>query len=327
MTAQWMAGTVKPLEGLTELGTAGEWGEAVDDVAFKQGLRAAGFPESDIIEAAAVRNVESCGRRTRPYYDQYESDHYPEKQQYPGRHVRDGKYFYETAPVVDRPLDNIRWSRLVDWFSGRRVTVLETAKIPVRIPLFLLGCADVDGCTAVLSHEATKSQTLAWDMTIYGSGLSGSRDITTVVAAKFSAAAGQVKVIFLDLTLPVQRIEITKDGRTIGTGFQIDGANVQPAASPGLCLLSAASRPPTGGEITRFPLAGDTTGALSTYQWTYKRSTKMTATLGVKAFNSALTLNYGSTLTDQVSLTYELRGGHNYGLLAAAQGHGSALVA
>ena len=48
----------------------------------------------------------------------------------------------------------------------------------------------------------------------------------------------------------------------------------------------------------------------------------MTATLGVKAFNSALTLNYGSTLTDQVSLTYELRGGHNYGLLAAAQGHG-----
>jgi hypothetical protein len=129
-------------------------------------------------------------------------------------------------------------------------------------------------------------------------------------------------MIFLDLTLPVEHIEISKEGQRIGTGFRIDGANVKPAASPGLYLLSAASLPPTGAEVTQFPLVGDTSGALATYQWTYKRSAKMMATLGVKAFNSSLTLSYGSVLTDQISLTYELRGGHDYRLLAAADGDG-----
>jgi hypothetical protein len=159
-------------------------------------------------------------------------------------------------------------------------------------------------------------------MTVYGSGLSGSRELTTSVTAKFSAAAGQVKMIFLDLMLPVEKIEIRKGKRTIGAGFQINGANVQPAAAPGLRLLSARDLPPSGPMVTRFPLLEDTTGALSTYQWTYKQYSKRSATIGLKAFDSSLTFNYEATLADQISLIYELRGGHDYRLHGAAEGDG-----
>ena len=49
------------------------------------------------------------------------------------------------------------------------------------------------------------------------------------------------------------------------------------------------ARRPSGSEV-QFPLSGDTTKALATYQRTYERSEEMTATLRVKAFNSDLTL-------------------------------------
>lgn len=97
---------------------------------------------------------------------------------------------------------------------------------------------------------------------------------------------------------------------------------VKPAASPGLYVLSAVSPPPTGAEITHFPLSGDTTGALATYQWTYSRSNRSTATVGIDAFNTKLRFSYESMLTEQTSLTFELRGGHDYTMLAAAEGDG-----
>jgi hypothetical protein len=307
MTAQWMAGTEELLEGSTELGPVQEWGigAARADIAFATGLRSAGLPDDEVAEALTVRDEYKASVKEAARY------------RIPGAF-----YFKDPVPVTVRQRRYSAWSRLLDWVSGRQVKVLESADIPVRIPLFLLGCADVEGCTAAFSHETAEARALKWAMTIYGSGLSGSRELSTSVSAKFSAAEGQVKMIFLDLTLPVEHIEITRDGRTIGSGFQIDGANVRPAASPGLYLLSAASPPPTRGEVTQFPLSGDTSRALSTYQWTYERSLEKTTKLGVEAFNSSLTLAYGSVLTDQIALTYELRGGHDYRLLAAAEGDG-----
>jgi len=214
------------------------------------------------------------------------------------------------------------FTRVFSMFERQRIRVLETIETPVRIPLFLLGCADVEGCTATFGRETSEVLALKWDMTIYGSGHSRSRELAVSVATKFSATAGQVKMVFLDLTLPVERIEIRKARRTIGIGVQINGAGVKPAASPGLYVLSAVSPPPTGAEITHFPLSGDTTGALTTYQWIYSRSNRSTATVGINAFNMKLNFSYESMLAEQTSLTFELRGGHDYTMLAAAEGDG-----
>ena len=54
----------------------------------------------------------------------------------------------------------------------------------------------------------------------------------------------------------------------------------------------------------------------------HTRKAYKAATLGVNAFNSSLNLNYNSTLTEAISLTYELRGGHDYRLFTAAEGDG-----
>src|SRR5258708_7130559 len=81
-----------------------------------------------------------------------------------------------------------------------------------------------------------------------------------------------------------------------------------------------------GEEVTQFPLSGDTSRALSTYQWTYTRKAYKAATLGVNAFNSGLSLNYNSTLTEAISLTYELRGGHDYRLFTGVHSRGLGLM-
>jgi hypothetical protein len=306
MANQWMAGTEEPIEGSTQLGPAQEL--RVDDWnvnALLAAWRSIGLPGDEVAkDSELVEKYHSVIEEAESYYE-------------PGT-----SYYDSPVPFEVRERQSSAWSRLKDWISGRQVKVLEVAETPVRIPLFLLGCTDVKGCTAAFGHETTEARTLRWDMTIYGSGLSGQRQLTTSVSAKFSAVAGQVKMIFLDLTLPVERIDITRGNQTIGSGFQINGTNVRPAASPGLYLLSADSLPPTGEEVTRFPLSGDTTQAIATYQWTYKRSKNKMVTLGVNAFNSSLNLSYESELTDAISLTYELRGGHDYTLLSAAEGDG-----
>jgi hypothetical protein len=81
-------------------------------------------------------------------------------------------------------------------------------------------------------------------MTIYGSGYSRSRELTVSVSAKFSAAAGQVKMIFLDLTLPVERIEIRRAGRTIDSGIQINGAGSSLLHRPGCTSCRRSARRP-----------------------------------------------------------------------------------
>jgi hypothetical protein len=91
--------------------------------------------------------------------------------------------------------------------------------------------------------------------------------------------------------------------------------------SPGLALLPAA-RPPAGAPVQRFPLAGDTTGALASYRWKYARTAKLQVDVGLEAFHSKASLKIGTELTTQVALEYGLRGGHDYVLLRAAEGDG-----
>jgi hypothetical protein len=164
-----MAGTEEPLEGSTGLGPILEW----DIIALRTdgalaGLRSAGLPDDEIAEAWAIQEeINMIAREAAGY-------------RIPGV-----SYLSDPVPLEVREREISAWSRLKDWASGRQVRVLETADIPVRIPLFLLGCADVEGCTAAFSHETTEVRTLGWEMTIYGSGLSGSRELTTSVSAKF----------------------------------------------------------------------------------------------------------------------------------------------
>jgi hypothetical protein len=163
---------------------------------------------------------------------------------------------------------------------------------------------------------------LTWSMTVFGSGVGGSSELTASASAGFTAAAGQTKSVFVPLTVTSQRVLVLESGRQVSVGVQIDASSVRTDSSPGLLVLPPGMRPPAGPPIRRFPLAGDTTGALATYQWSYKQTSKPTVQIGFEAFNSKMSLKVGTDLTSEVTLKYQLRGGYDYVLLSTREGDG-----
>ena len=311
MDDDWLSGIVEPLEGKVAIGGQKDWVDAAlqSRAAFGSGLRSIGLPEDEVERAVSLRDdTEAQLRAIELDIESYRP---------PG-------VLFAVDPVPPELYARQRsvWRRLADYFSDREVRVLDTAVTEVRVPLFVLAGADVAGCTATFDQQEMRSRPLTWTMTVFGNGLGGSRELKASAEASFTAEAGEVKVVFQPLKLMLQRVAVLLDGRQVGGGVQVDSASIRTDSSPGLLLLSAQARPPAGPSVQRFPLAGDTTGALATYKWIYARTSKRNLSLGVDAFHTKLSLTVGTELTTQVTLQYELRGGHDYVLVRAAQGDG-----
>lgn len=311
MDDDWLSGTVEPLDGKVAIGGEKDWVDAAlqSRDAFGSGLRSIGLPEDEVERAVLLRDdTEAQLRAIELDIESYLP---------PGVH-------FAVDPVPPELYARRRsvWRRMADYFSDREVRVLESAVTEVRVPLFVLAGADVAGCTAAFDQEQMRTRPLTWSVTVFGNGLSGSRELKASATASFTAAAGETKVVFQPLKLMVQRVAVLLDGRQVGGGVQVDSRSVRTDSSPGLLLLSSQAKPPAGASVQRFPLAGDTTGALATYKWVYARTSKRDLALGADAFHTKLSFTVGTELTTQVTLQYELRGGHDYVLLTAAEADG-----
>lgn len=311
MDDDWLSGTTEPLESKVAVGGQADWAESAlrSRDAFASGLRSIGLPDDQIEAAVSLRDD------TEAQLQAIDLD--IESYRPPG-------VLFAADPVPPELYARRQsvWRRLADLFSDREIRVLDTAQADVRVPLFVLSGADVTGCTATFDHEQMRTRPLTWSMSVFGSGLGGSRELKASAAASFTAAAGETKVVFQPLTLTLQRVAVFQGGRQIGGGVQVDSGAVSTGTSPGLLLLSSSAKPPAGPSVQRFPLAGDTTGALATYTWVYARTAKKNLSVGVNAFQTDLSLTVGTELTTQVTLQYELRGGHDYDLLRVAEGDG-----
>lgn len=311
MDDDWLSGIVEPLDGKVAIGPQEDWVDAAlqSRAAFGSGLRSIGLPEDEVKRAVSLRD--DTEEQLRAIELEIESYRPP------------GVLFARdpVPPELYAQQRSVR-RRLTDYFNDREVHVLDTVVKEVRVPLFVLASADVPGCTATFDQQEMHSRPLTWSMTVFGNGLSGSRELKTSAEASFTAEAGQAKVVFQPLKLMLQRVAVLQGGRQVGGGVQVDSGSIRTDSSPGLLLLSAEARPPAGPSVRRFPLAGDTTGAVATYTWVYARTSKKNLTLGVDAFYTNLSLTVGTELTTQVTLEYGLRGGHDYVLLSTAEGDG-----
>jgi hypothetical protein len=311
MDDDWLTGTVEPLDAKVTVGGRKDWVDAAlqSRDAFASGLRSIGLPDDEVERTVSLRDDTEAQLRA------IELD--IESHRPPG-----ASFAVDPVPPELYARRRSLWRRFADYFSDREIRVLETTETEMRVPLFVLAGADVAGCTAKFDQQEMRTRPLSWSMTVFGSGLGGSRELKASAAASFTAAAGETKVVFQPLLLTVQRVVVLLDGRQVGGGVQVDSAGVRTDASPGLLLLSSQARPPTGPSVQRFPLAGDTTGALASYKWVYSRTSKMNLSVGLDAFHTTLSLTVGTELTTQVTLQYELRGGHDYVLLRVGEGDG-----
>jgi hypothetical protein len=312
METGWLDGEAQPLAGQVGM-TTKQWDRTALDHrnAFEFGLREAGLPDPDVLEALTVRD--DVAHLTTRLGEQIEHFWATTNEE------------YETTPPEVEELYSAQVSaldRLRNWFSGRSFRVDDTTTTDVRIPLFVLSAASVPGCTASFSREQTAEGQLSWDVTIFGTGLTATGSLEVSTSATFTAASGEAKVVFLPGSLTVEKVTALKHGRVVGRGYRVDGSRFKSDSQPGLRLLAPSMVLPAGELVSKYPLADDTTGALAKYKYSDKASASKELQLGIKAFGVDVKLKAEAKRSTSVEVTYELKGGFDYELRRFAEGDG-----
>jgi len=187
----------------------------------------------------------------------------------------------------------------------------------VNVPLFVLSAPDRPRACVTFKAEATQKRKIGWSVEVAGTGLGSEATITTTVSSAFTAGPGEFKTVFLPLTVSVERVRVQQRGATVGTRVNVERlADQHPV--PGILRLDPGSYPKAGEHEQTYEIAGDASGAIATYGYSYDQAKVPTVKLGVKAFGADLSVSCEATLETAVSLTFELPGGKDYELYRTA---------
>lgn len=217
-------------------------------------------------------------------------------------------------------------ARFADRVLDRRFLVDEKTTYQLRVPLFELAAPEPDGCLVTFSKERMTGLALGWGVSLFGGGLGGSSSIRVSSVWTFQASAGQRKQVFLPVTVTVGRITVMSGDRVVSRSRQVLASEATPATQPGLVLLppDPPSRP--GALLDSFPIAGDTSGAPATYGTTYKSSSQRRLEFGAEVFGVGANLSAEVTIDDDIGLSLDLSGGHDYALHGLERGEGLSWV-
>jgi hypothetical protein len=135
--------------------------------------------------------------------------------------------------------------------------------------------------------------------------------------AAFSVEPGERKRVFVDVPAEIARVFEIKDSTLRPTDLVSVTAPRKPPTTipvPGIELIKGEHVARGSTWLAPFPLAGDPTGAVSTYNYEYEHSREVTPAVraSVKGFDVGATASVG--VTAGLKLTFALVGGHDYQL-------------
>jgi hypothetical protein len=232
----WLSGKSEPLVGATRLIEATDWTQRAvhSPNEFERGLYDLGFPEAEVQEALALQaEVAERDRQVSAELRKLAK--------------RDQGRLYLSTPEDVLKLWREReslYSRLKDWLSGRELRVQDVAESPVHVPLFLLSAPAPEGCVTTFQQSVMRGQSLAWTLSVGGSGLGGGSTLQVSSSWQFSAQSGERKVVFVPLTVTVARVDVVAKGRTLSSEVQVVASELKETQPPGLVLLEPDARPP-----------------------------------------------------------------------------------
>lgn len=223
--------------------------------------------------------------------------------------------------------DDSPLTRLGNWLAGRKIVVDSRQPAQVCLPLFVLSAYAAPGCVSTYQTTSDQSRKLGWDVTVFGTGLSGEATVSSSVTSTLSAAAGQAVLIFLPVTVAVEQVRVVgKDGTTISSGQRID---VSPAQQehpvPGGRLLDASALPAPGEFVQTYSLAGYAAGSSADYQYVYTQQKAASLQVGLKVSGADVSITGSVSMSTSVTLDFKLVGGRDYRLCRLAAG-GDGLV-
>jgi len=309
----WLHGEVEPFAGEARVLTE-PWDEAAltRRDAFDASRRDAGLDDTAVREALELRDEAAA-----------EAEHWDTEIQAFRERTKHIDFAFppqQLQGMVHRRSSVL--NRLRDWVAHREFQVDAREDVELPIPLFVLAAPDRPGCSATVETRQDGTRALQWSVKIFGTGLGGNATLAAGSSSTFSAASGEIKVVFLPVSLPVENVTVFEDGDVIACGRRVDASKLERSGELGLLLLPKGASPPIGPVAQRFPLSGDTTEAVATFQYTYERSGGGELSVGAKAFGAELKLEAKVDLSESVTVTYELVAGVDYELHRLAEGDG-----
>jgi hypothetical protein len=205
---------------------------------------------------------------------------------------------------------------------GRTRVVESTEPISVRVPLFVLGTPTTAGCKAEWTNDIVSGISRGWTLQIAGSGFTSDRGSTYVSSASFAASSGETKLIFCDVELRLENIEICEPGKAPINEWRIDLTTVSRKPEVGIRLLDPDAVPSRGAFVRKFSLAEDPTAAPANFREEYRQAEAKKITVGLSVKGVQLGLSASSNFESSVAITYTLRGGTDYELFEAADCEG-----
>ncbi len=300
---EWQLKPIEPLDGSTRLSTK-PWEDVAlsDRDDFTARLVSAGFPHSQIQAFLKERDDAEFFHQNiaREIADFNASNH----RRYINTPPELLELYHRSVTVLDR---------LREFFGSRRIRVDESVAIKARIPLFIFGAPDTEGSTAEATLQHSTSGAMDWSVKLLGVGISGSSNIEVSVSATFPSAKGEVKMVIQEVDLLAEKITILENGHPIATNkWRVDVSKARPTGQPGLVLISEP--PPLGDVLDKYPLAGDSTGAIAKYEYSFQLSGELNLDLGVTIQGTDIGLKAKIASSRTIKAAFGLRTGVNYEL-------------
>ncbi|MFE5125130.1 hypothetical protein [Streptomyces sp. NPDC056669] len=218
------------------------------------------------------------------------------------------------------------FAELRNWFQGRTFHVEESVDVEFRLPLFILGAPDAPDCKASFTMRRTDTRRFDWYAILFGTGLSKSRVVQLSVSSTFRANAGEIKAVFIPMSVPVEKVTYMVNNVPIDHGIRVDAERAKRIGEPSACTLPHGTTLPVGDVVMRYRLSGDGSDAVSNYAYEYKKDlyplSPDTAQFGLRAFDADLSLKANVNMTWEAALDYELRSGFDYELHHVLDSHG-----
>ena len=307
----WVRGTEQPLETFSRPIEKASWDNvALDDrAAFERDLRLSGLSEDSIMEALDIRDrsaaeLVEASKRLEPYKNVAFLESPPE--------YIDAQNFYDAKR-------RSALKRLDDWWK-KRVKIIGTESLVVKVPLFVLGTPSAPDCKAEWTNEIVSGISRGWTLQLAGSGFGSDAGSTYVSSATFEASSGETKLIYCDVALQLEHLEIKQPKKQPPVRqWRIDLTKVAEGTLwPGLLLLSPDAVPPRGDFVRTYPLAGDSTAAPARYKEVYAQSSSKRVNVGLNVHGVQLGLTAASDFGSSVEIKYTLRAGMDYDLFYAS---------
>lgn len=219
----------------------------------------------------------------------------------------------EVSQIYDSARHNAL-SRLSDWWADRNREVESKEPLNLRLGLFLLSAPSGE-CSAELTTEGTTSRNLGWSVNIAGAGLGHEGEVEVTTSAGFEATNGQRKLVYVPVTVMLERVVLSEPGSLPVRYWRIDvGGLKDQHPAPGVILLDNDTFPPMGPLLQTYPLAEDISISTATYGYKYIQTCAADLKIGVKVDTVDLGVTAKSTMKSSVELKFKLRSGKDYRL-------------